>query len=137
MQTIPKSGVLKSDVFTVRRSELALWAAALFAVCLSAVLNHRSTAATSDLRVVVADSRGSERLTDSVWRLDLNSASAQDLELLPGVGMKRAAAIVQERERRGGFSSVWELSEVPGLTPALIRRLEPLLQARPPAPLAR
>ena len=67
-------------------------------------------------------------------RLDLNTATCGELELLPGIGRRRAEAIVAERNRRGAFETVWQLSEVPGLTPALVRRLEPLLRIGPPGP---
>ena len=60
--------------------------------------------------------------------LDLNRATAQDLEALPGVGPKRAAAIVGFREANGGFRSVEDLERVPGLGPATVARLRPLLQ---------
>jgi competence ComEA-like helix-hairpin-helix protein len=56
-------------------------------------------------------------------RLNLNSASASELDALPGIGPARAAAILQEREERGRFGSVEELSRVPGLGPSAIARL--------------
>lgn len=133
MQTIPDSSVLKSDTGGLRRPELALWAAAMLAVCLCALQDHIGSG-TPQLAVQVADAASSVRPAVSAWRLDINTASAQELEMLPGIGVRRAAAILQARNRRGGFSSVWELCEVPGLTRALVQRLEPLLQAAPPAP---
>jgi competence protein ComEA len=56
-------------------------------------------------------------------RLNLNSASASELDGLPGIGPARAAAILQEREARGPFASVEALSRVPGLGPSAIARL--------------
>jgi competence protein ComEA len=56
-------------------------------------------------------------------RLNLNSASVSELDRLPGIGPARAAAILQEREARGPFSSVEALSRVPGLGPSAIARL--------------
>jgi competence protein ComEA len=56
-------------------------------------------------------------------RLNLNTASVSELDRLPGIGPARAAAILQERERRGRFTSVEELSRVPGLGPSAIARL--------------
>src|SRR5690606_2788960 len=50
--------------------------------------------------------------------LDLNAATVDQLEELPGVGPATAAAIVAERTRRGGFRSVDELVEVRGIGPA-------------------
>jgi competence protein ComEA len=47
--------------------------------------------------------------------LNLNTATAAQLEELPGIGPVLAAAILDERERRGGFRSVNELREVRGI----------------------
>jgi len=63
-------------------------------------------------------------------RLNLNSASVSELDGLPGIGPARAAAILQEREARGPFSSVEELARVPGLGPSAIARLQDRVVAR-------
>ena len=60
--------------------------------------------------------------------LELNAASATDLELLPGVGPKLAERIVAERTRRGGYRSVDELSAVKGVGPHTLARLRPWLR---------
>jgi hypothetical protein len=60
-------------------------------------------------------------------RLDLNRASARELELLPGVGSSRALRLVRERERRGGFHSLRELDERDLLGPGASQRLGPYL----------
>ena len=62
--------------------------------------------------------------------VNLNTASASELDGLPGIGPARAAAILQEREARGPFASVEELSRVPGLGPAAITRLRDLVVVR-------
>lgn len=47
--------------------------------------------------------------------LNLNTATPAQLEELPGIGPVLAAAIIEERERRGGFRSVNELRDVRGI----------------------
>ncbi len=59
--------------------------------------------------------------------LDLNRATAVQLEALPGIGEVKAAAILAIRLERGGFSSVAELESVRGIGPALIGKLRPLV----------
>lgn len=54
--------------------------------------------------------------------LDLNRAPAHSLEVLPGIGPRRAAAIVAER-RKGRFESVDGLQRVPGIGPRTVARL--------------
>lgn len=50
--------------------------------------------------------------------IDLNTASAAQLDSLPGIGPATAAAIVDDRERHGPFASVDDLQRVPGIGPA-------------------
>lgn len=60
--------------------------------------------------------------------LDVNRANIEELTLIPGIGPKLAARIVEERTRRGGFQSLAELQSVRGLGPKLWLRVEPFVQ---------
>ena len=62
--------------------------------------------------------------------LHLNSASANDLAGLPGIGPGRAKAIVAYREAHGSFASVDDLEKVPGIGPATMAKLRPSLDVR-------
>lgn len=55
--------------------------------------------------------------------MNLNSASAEALDSLPGIGPARAASIVQYRAQHGPFRSIDELGRVPGVGPAALARL--------------
>jgi len=50
-----------------------------------------------------------------VGKVNINSATAQQLEVLPGVGPKLAARIVEYRQKAGGFKSAQELMNVKGI----------------------
>jgi competence protein ComEA len=63
----------------------------------------------------------------AVLPVDLNLATAIDLDALPGIGHSRAAAILQYREQHGRFTSVEELKEVPGFGGAAVSRVRSLL----------
>jgi competence ComEA-like helix-hairpin-helix protein len=54
----------------------------------------------------------------------VNSASAEELERLPGVGPRLAQAIVADRARHGPFRDVADLSRVRGIGPVLLERLK-------------
>jgi competence protein ComEA len=119
-------------MWAVTRGELAAWAIALGCVGLWALAGHSPSRALAGVQVERAGT-AAENVQTRTWRLDVNAATQAELELLPGVGRYRATSIIKEREKRGAFQNVWQLSEVPGLTPALVRRLEPLLRASAPA----
>ncbi|HEU4562530.1 MAG TPA: ComEA family DNA-binding protein [Longimicrobium sp.] len=68
---------------------------------------------------------------DGGTRVDLNSASAQELQTLPGIGPALAARIVAHRESNGPFRSVDELEKVPGIGPATATRLRGRVHTTP------
>ena len=71
-----------------------------------------------------APASGSEALTGPV---DVNRASAAELDALPGVGPATAAAIVTDRERNGPFVGVDDLERVPGIGPAKLAAIRDLV----------
>lgn len=60
--------------------------------------------------------------------VDLNTATAAELEALPGVGPATSKAILAYRTAHGRFRSVTELLEVPGIGPAKLEALRPLVR---------
>lgn len=63
-------------------------------------------------------------------RVDLNAAGLEELEGLPWVGPVRARQILEVRRRRGGFRSVDELVEVPGIGARTVDRLREFVYVR-------
>lgn len=59
--------------------------------------------------------------------VNVNTASAAELEELPGVGPAMSAKIIDFRERNGPISSLAELDAVPGIGPAMMARLDGLV----------
>ena len=62
--------------------------------------------------------------------VDINSADANALDALPGVGPSTAAKIVADREANGPFSSPDDLGRVSGIGPKKLETLLPLIVAR-------
>ncbi|WP_337059466.1 ComEA family DNA-binding protein [Kineococcus sp. G2] len=61
--------------------------------------------------------------------VDLDTATAEQLDALPGIGEVLAGRIVAWRQDNGGFTSVEELGEVPGIGPKLLDGLRDLVRA--------
>jgi len=57
-------------------------------------------------------------------KMDLNTATIEELTSLPGIGPKTAAAIVALRKRRGKYRSIGELLLVKGIGKKKLKRLQ-------------
>ena len=67
------------------------------------------------------------------YLVDVNTASAAELVILPGVGMAMAESIVAEREANGPFQSLEDLQRVKGLGVKKIRQLRDFVMPLVPA----
>jgi len=63
--------------------------------------------------------------------ININEASVDQLCTLPGIGRKKAEAIVALRERKP-LTRVTQLLRVRGIGPRTVARLKPLVQVLPP-----
>lgn len=60
---------------------------------------------------------------DGSGLVNINSAGAEQLQALPGIGPKLAEAIVQWREAHGAFSAIDDLLDVPGIGSGKLEQL--------------
>lgn len=60
-------------------------------------------------------------------KVNINSASVEQLTELPGVGAKLAARIVEHRQKQGPFKSTQELMNVKGIGEKNLQKLQPYL----------
>ena len=63
-----------------------------------------------------------------VGAININTATAEELQLLPGVGEARAQAVIALRKQRDGFNSVDELTLVKGIGDAMLERMRPFVR---------
>jgi len=61
--------------------------------------------------------------------VDLNTATVEQLDTLPGIGPVTAAAIVAWRDANGRFTNVDQLGDVDGIGPARLEKLRELVHA--------
>ena len=83
---------------------------------------------------VAAQSKGAARSAAkpaSTAIVNLNTASATDLEGLPGIGAKTAARIVEYRQKNGPFKKIEELMNVRGVGEKNFLKLKPQIAVAP------
>jgi len=68
---------------------------------------------------------------DEAGRLDLNRATAAELDELKGIGPSKAQAIIEDRERNGFFASVEDLLRVKGIGEKLLAGIKESVVTRP------
>ncbi len=76
------------------------------------------------------DRRGARGSTRPPGKLALNSASAAELESIPGIGPVTAQRILEIRKLRGRFDTLDDLLEVPGIGPKTLLNLREHLRVR-------
>ena len=64
--------------------------------------------------------------------VNLNTATAAQLEVLPGIGARTAERIVEYRQKNGGFKKIEELMNVRGVGEKSFLNLKPLITVTPP-----
>lgn len=63
--------------------------------------------------------------------VNLNTATADELEALPGIGKAKAAAIVEYRTQNGGFKNKEELKQVKGIGDKIYEQVEKEIEVAP------
>lgn len=64
----------------------------------------------------------SSAMTDSSGQIHLNQANLDELQKLKGIGEKKAQAIVEYRQKNGGFKNIDEFKNVKGIGPAIFEK---------------
>ena len=73
---------------------------------------------------------GAEAAPSTSEKVDINSATALELEGLPQIGKVKAQAIVSYREANGPFASPEDLLKVNGIGAVTLAAIEDLVEAR-------
>lgn len=114
---------MKRESSITKTEGILLGLTALF-LCFLLVLHGQDQQAAE---VQVDTAVAQEMFLPDVSPLDLNTATAEELMELPGIGAVLAERILAYREGMGGFSSVEELLEVSGIGEATLEELQNLV----------
>lgn len=60
-------------------------------------------------------------------RVNLNTATLEELDALPGIGETKAAQIIAYREENGPFASIEDIQNVPGIGPKIFETIQDLI----------
>ena len=95
--------------------------------CLSALAIVSLFAAVPQSAVAQTARAVSTKPATSAGVVNINTASANDFEALPGIGAKTAARIVEYRQKNGPFKKIEELMNVRGIGEKNFLKLKPQL----------
>jgi len=113
----------RNPLWLVERDQLVLYLLAVAVLAVGAARYARlQWPGVSPVRTLDA----SQRID---YRVDINRAGADELDLLPGIGPVKAERIVEYRQTHGPFAKVEDLARVPGISADCVARLHGLATA--------
>lgn len=71
----------------------------------------------------------SEGSKEESGKVNLNTASLEELQTVPGIGAAKAAAIIEYRETQGKFNSTQDIQNVPGIKGKTFEKIQPYITA--------
>ena len=61
-------------------------------------------------------------------RININTADAEELQSLEGIGEVTAGRIIEYREANGSFKSIYELSDIKGISDNTVEKIKPYIK---------
>jgi competence ComEA-like helix-hairpin-helix protein len=95
-------------------------------ICLIMVVFIMGAAVQLSLRRDIAPVRWAKSVRS--FKIDINTARADQLQMLPGIGATLAQRILDHRKERGFFKTLEELQDVDGLTAKRFEHIKELIE---------
>lgn len=79
------------------------------------------------IEILTADEEQEQRIiqeADSDGKVNLNTADAEELKTLPGIGDAKANSILAYREQHGAFAAIEDIKNIEGIKDGIFARLE-------------
>lgn len=79
------------------------------------------------IEILTADEEQEQRITqeaESDGKVNLNTADAEELKTLPGIGDAKANSILAYRERHGAFAAIEDIKNIEGIKDGVFAKLE-------------
>ncbi|MFT4940623.1 MAG: competence protein ComEA [Paraglaciecola sp.] len=86
-------------------------------------------AAYSNVTLAAPDKEKAKTVQMNMQKINLNTATVEQLLSLPGIGEKKASAIVDYRQKNGKFKSLEDLTAVKGIGMKMLEKLRGKLVA--------
>jgi len=118
-----EKSIFKIDYAFFTHNDLGLTHQLSFSVHLNKTGSHEPQS--------IADARPFQPVETTELRINLNQASAQELQKLPGIGPALAEAILAFRKENGEFQTIEALQNVPGIGPKTFDRLKDKIYVEP------
>jgi comEA protein len=100
----------------------------------SSVARLRFVLATASLLFLFSGTAHAQKKHPPANQVDLNSATADELQQVPGIGPATAKSIINFREKSGPFRRVEDLLAIRGISRQALQRLRPYITVNAPKP---
>ena len=111
----------------ITKSEVLLLAVTLVFAALVTVLHLVAVTGPDQGRYTVTARQGAEQTPPRETRIDINTADAETLQQLPGIGPALAERIVAERAANGPFADAADLTRVSGIGEKTVQAIAPYI----------
>ena len=106
---------VKNGGFLSKTEYGLLLLAALFLICMVFLFARTETGGDTGTYTITTREAAEEVVPETALPVNINTATAEELDVLPGIGPALAGRIIAYREEHGPFTEVEELLEVSGI----------------------